>query len=92
MALRDKNRIIARDRRQEVRDAVLIYKAENGCVDCGEDDPVVLDCHHKDPGTKEHCIGNMIGGNWSLGAVLAELKKCIVLCANCHRRRHAANR
>ena len=71
------------------------YKAAHGCQDCGERDPLVLDLDHRDPATKharlkrERYRGTG-GGNWSrlsFDALAAELAKCDVVCANCHRRR-----
>ncbi len=54
------------------------------CVDCGERDPVVLEFDH----LGEKCF-NVSSGlrfrKWEL--VLAEMEKCEVVCANCHRRR-----
>lgn len=58
------------------------YKADRGCADCGEDDPIVLEFDHRRD--KSFTIGNNSRG-WSV--VLAELEKCDVVCANCHRRR-----
>ncbi len=65
-------------------------KARQGCADCGDHDPVVLDFHHRDPSTKVFSLG--AGGQWlTLGRkrLTEEMVKCDVLCANCHRRRHA---
>ncbi len=44
----------------------------------------VFDFHHVDPKTKSFGVsGSGITRAWS--AVEAELKKCILVCANCHR-------
>jgi hypothetical protein len=70
------------------------YKAERGCKDCGEKDPVVLELDHLDPSTKDRKM-NKYGRtavNWrslSWEALAAEVAKCEVVCANCHRRRTA---
>jgi hypothetical protein len=54
------------------------------CADCGETDPVILEFDHL--GDKEFTIGAGIRmRNWQ--AVLDEMAKCEVVCANCHRRR-----
>lgn len=56
------------------------------CVDCGlVDDPVVYDCHHLDPTQKDFSIAK---NKKSLDKIKPELDKCILLCANCHRKRH----
>ena len=56
------------------------------CVDCGEDDPVVLEFDHL--GDKAFNISKGIRDRgWR--AVLEEIARCDVVCANCHRRRTA---
>jgi hypothetical protein len=65
---------------------LLEYFKSNPCVDCGESDPLVLEFDHlKD---KLFDIGAALPDrNWE--ALLAEIEKCDVVCANCHRRRTA---
>ena len=59
------------------------------CVDCGETDPVVLEFDHLRD--KLFDIGSgLIHKTWPM--VLAEIAKCEVVCANCHRRRTARRR
>ena len=64
------------------------YKAERGCIICGEKDPLVLDFHHREPSDKKHSIMYMISGEYSVSKILEEIKKCDVVCANDHRRIH----
>tara|TARA_Y100001951_G_C11128791_1_gene177041 strand:+ start:141 stop:560 length:420 start_codon:yes stop_codon:yes gene_type:complete len=45
-----------------------------------------FDFHHKDPSKKEINISQMRGDLWK--NVIKELKKCILLCSNCHRKHH----
>lgn len=59
------------------------YKASIGCVICGEKDPRCLDFHHRDPTTKIHNVSHLIN---SMDAMLKEMDKCDLLCANCHRK------
>jgi hypothetical protein len=54
-------------------------------VDCGESDPIVLDFDHV-CGTKILEISRMIRG-YAWAAIWAEIQKCEVRCANCHRRK-----
>lgn len=58
------------------------------CVDCGYNKSIApLQFHHLDPAQKEFNIGRYLGSSWA--TVLEELKKCVLLCANCHCVRHA---
>lgn len=66
------------------------YKASMGCVCCAEKDPVVLDFHHRDPHAKEFSIGSRVNTNYN--RLVAEVEKCDILCSNCHRRIHHAER
>ena len=58
------------------------------CVECGESDPVVLELHHRDPSEKSAAISTMASSGTSIDVMFAEIKKCDVVCANCHRKRH----
>ena len=70
--------------RSKMRD--IINKAkECGCACCGETELCCLDFHHLHD--KEFVIS--AGTEVSLERLLAELEKCVVLCANCHRKLHA---
>lgn len=62
------------------------YKRMCKCSNCGEADPVVLDLHHVDPDGKDANPASLIGG--SLEVLRTEIRKCTVLCSNCHRREH----
>jgi hypothetical protein len=65
------------------------YLAEHPCVDCGECDPVVLDCDHVDRTRKRTSVSFLARSGYPWSTVLAEIEKCQVRCANCHRRRTA---
>jgi hypothetical protein len=62
------------------------YKSERGCAFCGEHDPTCLDFHHT--GDKEHTISHMAYKCFSIEDIMIEIEKCIVVCANCHRKLH----
>jgi hypothetical protein len=77
-----------RGRRDQNRREVVRYLATRGCMDCGNANPVLLEFDHRDPREKLMNVGRMIGSKrWP--RVLAEIEKCDVRCANCHRRRTA---
>jgi hypothetical protein len=60
-----------------------------GCVDCGESDPVVLDFDHVF-GKKTAKVTGLLGSGQ--GRLINEAAKCEVRCANCHRRATHARR
>lgn len=62
------------------------YKKTLVCSRCPENFWACLDFHHRDPATKEFTIRD--GASYSQERVLAEITKCDVLCANCHRKEH----
>lgn len=71
-------------RRRILRQKAIEYKG-GACVCCGYNKhPGVLDFHHIDPSNKEFSIGTK-GYTRSWEKVRAELDKCILVCANCHR-------
>lgn len=70
--------------KQAAREFVYLYLLTHPCTICGETDPAVLEFHHM--GEKDKEIGRMIGQGYSLDAIAAEISRCKVLCANCHRR------
>jgi hypothetical protein len=68
---------------------LIEYFEAHPCVDCGETDPVVLEFDHLRD--KRFDIGQSLPyRNWP--SILAEIEKCEVVCANCHRRRTARRR
>jgi hypothetical protein len=67
---------------------LMNYLRSHPCVDCGETDPPVLQFDHRDGTEKIDTIGSMISrSSWT--TFLAEVAKCDVRCANCHRVRTA---
>lgn len=63
------------------------YKALCKCHICGEKEPVALDLHHTDPSQKDLNPASLY--SYSTKRLKDEIRKCIVLCANCHRKVHA---
>ena len=73
--------------RLKVRAKLFEFLSEKACMDCGERDPIVLDFDHKDPKMKLKNVARMLSGHYSWESVLAEIQKCEIRCANCHRRK-----
>jgi len=80
---------LQKERAQKNIIALREYKAEVGCLVCGEKDPIVLDFDHREQSEKSLTFGNACRLGYSLAKLMAEAEKCDVLCANCHRRRTA---
>lgn len=74
-------------KRERLRALTYAYQRDRGCRDCGEADPRCLQFHHVD-GEKDDAVGSMIADSRAVGEIVAEIRKCAVLCANCHRRVH----
>jgi hypothetical protein len=58
------------------------------CCRCDESYIACLDFHHTNPEEKEYNISYMANIGISKDAILKEISKCIILCANCHRKEH----
>jgi hypothetical protein len=73
------------EKRDEARIFIVAYLATHPCVDCGENDLMVLTFDHV-RGTKKMDISQMVNQGYSLEAIAEEIDKCDVPCANCHMR------
>lgn len=70
----------------------LISVLGNRCCLCGFDlYPEALDFHHVNPEDKEYGIGSSNAATKALSKQLQELKKCVLVCANCHRGIHGGH-
>lgn len=69
-----------RARRRVIVDKI---KTDSGCIDCGYDkEPEALEFDHVE-GVKIAGIASMLDLAWP--TILAEIQKCVVRCAICHR-------
>ncbi len=72
-------------RRKEISD----LKERKPCEDCGGVFPApCMDYHHKDSEEKSFGISYAISKGFSRERIAAEIEKCVLICANCHRIRH----
>lgn len=71
---------------QKCKDLLLEFKSV-GCTLCPEKEPVALDLHHLDEETKDANVSDLMRRGTK--KLIAEMNKCVVLCANCHRKVHA---
>lgn len=82
----EKARIRNKRIRTSIKNYLWSYLTTHSCVDCGENDPIVLEFDHiKD---KSFTISS-VGRDHLLEDVVKEIMKCEVRCANCHRRKTA---
>ena len=81
---------VDRDRQAEryvvLKQAIRWYKESHPCVDCGESDPTVLQFDHLPEYEKSFNVGHL-RPTWALSRIWWEIRKCGVVCGNCHLRR-----
>jgi hypothetical protein len=79
----------SRERRRRIiaenRAWLVEYLLTHPCVDCGATDIRVLEFDHRDRTTKVVAVSVLARGGHSLERVQAEVERCEVRCANCHR-------
>ena len=80
--------IIKQRRIKENQERIREYLIAHPCVDCGESDLVVLEFDHV-RGKKLGGVCAMIQRACGWNRISAEIEKCEVRCANCHRRKTA---
>ena len=71
----------------EVRRLRWEYLLSHPCVDCGQNDAMVLQFDHRS--AKRAGINELLRAAEQWSDIFAEIAKCDVRCANCHRRRTA---
>ena len=80
---RDRTQRASHNFRERKRRLVRKLK-KRGCYNCGEINPICLDFHHVDPEKKTYRISDPLCGTEE--SIREEASKCILLCANCHRK------
>ncbi len=78
------------ERRRKIANKRLEYLISLNlkCERCGFDHIAALDFHHLVPENKKYVISNLRWSGCSEKTFREEIKKCIVLCSNCHRIEH----
>ncbi len=66
------------------------FKESSCCELCGESATVCLDFHHRTASEKSFSLSD--AKDQTFDAIKAEIRKCAVVCANCHRVIHSQNR
>lgn len=71
----------------------IILAMGGGCQCCGYNKYYgALEFHHLDPSEKDVIIAAMLNRHKTINSIIAEVKKCILLCCLCHREFHAGLR
>ncbi len=74
-------------RRYRAKAAAIKYLGGK-CSECGwHGNQAALQFHHTEPNKKDFVIGNVANRKWEF--IIKEIKKCILLCANCHMIHHS---
>lgn len=84
---RDKIRKNAVAQIQWLKLFVRRVKQRGQCSKCNEKRWYVLDFHHTSD-DKEHTISLLVARGGSIKRLKNEMRKCILLCSNCHREHH----
>lgn len=72
-------------RRKSLYDLIDVIK-DRPCADCkNKFHPVAMDFDHLPEHNKSFNISRAANRNYSIESVLEEIKKCEVVCSNCHR-------
>jgi hypothetical protein len=74
--------------RERNRDYINNYLRNHPCIDCGNNEIVVLEFDHRSG--KDYNISDMLG--FSIELIQEEMEKCDIRCANCHRKKTALER
>lgn len=85
---RNKERLNQKAKLQKQRIKELIDTFKTECKICGEKRKPCLVFHHRNPQNKTIEIASMAQRGFGTKKALEEIKKCDVLCANCHRWLH----
>lgn len=87
---RDNHLIVIKARKNKVYKEhikrIKAIKSNSCCSLCPESESLCLDFHHL--GTKDVLISRVVHQGYSWGRILLEMKKCVILCSNCHRKVH----
>jgi DNA-binding CsgD family transcriptional regulator len=88
LGMGQKEKMLSRQRMIRTKVAAFLqeYKQKSGCFDCKENYPYwMLEFDHL--GDKSFTISNYRNHTVSIDLIKKEIKKCQVVCANCHKNR-----
>lgn len=83
-----KAKVLSKKAKDRARAYINAHLLNNPCVDCGETDTIVLEFDHVgEEGTKKFNISDATRLGYGMPKLKAEMAKCEVRCANCHRKK-----
>ena len=88
---KDRNKYIRKNQRERMqkRKNRIYEEAGDKCSKCGYDKcRAALEFHHLNSDEKHPYVARMFNNGLSYKKIKAEIEKCILLCANCHREVH----
>jgi hypothetical protein len=84
---KEQRRKKARESKLAAKEKWKEFKSTLSCVQCGQNHPATLDFHHIERHPDNRKVNKLLT-NKAFRQAAEEIKKCLVLCANCHRIHH----
>jgi hypothetical protein len=76
-----------RENKASAKEKWKTFKSTLACVQCGQNHPATLDFHHIERHPDNRKVNKLLT-NKAYKQAAEEVKKCMVLCSNCHRIHH----
>lgn len=80
---KDRNLLRASNNRKKFQD----FKQTLNCIMCNENTPACLEFHHVNEKEKSVNVSASMACSWS--TITNEIRKCVPICSNCHKKFHA---
>jgi len=75
------------------KDYIQRVKRMSKCCKCGLDNkPYLLEFHHLEPSKKYKSVTNLQFNAYSMKVIKDEIRKCVMICRNCHAEFHHLER
>ena len=85
--LQHREQILQRNKDRYIKGKELVESLKTSCLKCGETRKYLIDFHHIEPSNKSFEVSKGTTGR-SHEKVIAEIKKCVCMCRNCHTEYH----
>jgi hypothetical protein len=80
------------EQKRLAREYIQSIKQQSGCKTCGNNNIRCLDFHHRPRTKKKNTVCNLVRHGYSFEIIKKEIKKCDIICSNCHRTYHYTGR